>query len=261
MSEERWWYRMLVASVVLHVLIVGAFSIPHKKTGKKADFSYYSVNLVGEPASGAGAAKAVPARVAGPSPLQTQKQAEPKKQPIAKEKPIERERLVSTTNQRSLAPKKQGVPLETTRDEVRSLDQKIREMRSRSQYMDVSGAKEPAAPGKGPSLPGVSPGGGGAFDPVLQKYYADVWERIQESWHSPSLSVSKNLLTVVSIKIRKDGRITDWTIEQRSGNRAYDESIARALRSIDSLPPLPLSINTDYLEVGFNFHPPSGGAR
>ncbi len=60
MSEERWWYRMLVASVVLHVLIVGAFSIPHMKTGKKADFSYYSVNLVGEPASGAGAATEAP---------------------------------------------------------------------------------------------------------------------------------------------------------------------------------------------------------
>ncbi len=173
-----------------------------------------------------------PARFAKPSPLQTQKQTGPKKPPISKEKPIERERLVSTTNQRSLAPKKQGAPLETTRDEVRSLDQKIREMRSRTQYMDVSGAKEPVAMGKGPSLPGVSAGGAGALDPVLQKYYADVWERIQESWHSPSLSVSKNLLAVVSIKIRKDGRITDWTIEQRSGNRAYDESIARALRSI-----------------------------
>jgi TonB family protein len=99
-------------------------------------------------------------------------------------------------------------------------------------------------------------GGSGAFDPILQKYYADVWEIIQESWHSPSLSVSKGLLAVVSIKIRKDGRIADFTIEQRSGNRAYDESIARALRSIDTLPPLPPSLNTDFLEVGFNFHPP-----
>ncbi len=94
------------------------------------------------------------------------------------------------------------------------------------------------------------------MDPVLQKYYADVWEKIQESWHSPSLSVSKGLLTVVSVKIRKDGRIADLTIEQRSGNMAYDESISRALRSIDALPPFPPSINTDYLEVGFNFHPP-----
>ncbi len=155
--------------------------------------------------------------------------------------------------------KKKGVPLEPTKDEVRSLDQRIREMKSRARYMDVSGGKDAAAV-KGPGLPGSSAGGSGTNDPILQKYYADVWEKIQESWHSPSLSVSKGLLTIVSIKIRKDGRIADWTIEQRSGNRAYDESISRALRSIDTLPPFPPSLNTDYLEVGFNFHPP-GVAR
>jgi len=61
---------------------------------------------------------------------------------------------------------------------------------------------------------------------------------------------------VVSIRIRKDGKISDWTIEQRSGNRVYDESVARALRSVGALPPLPPSLNSDYLEIGFNFHPP-----
>ncbi len=256
--REETWYKMLVASVVLHVLIIGAFSIPLKKTFKKADLSYYSVNLVTD-VPAAGPAKALPAEGAKVPPA-VQTKPEPKKplqkeKPVKKEKPVEKERLVSTTKERSLAPKKKEAPLETTKDEVRSLDQRIRELKSRAQYMNVSGGKETAA-GKGPSLSGSSAGGSGAMDPVLQKYYADVWERIQESWHSPSLSVSKNLLTVVSIKIRKDGRITDWTIEERSGNRAYDESIARALRSIDSLPPFPPSLNTDYLEVGFNFHPP-----
>jgi TonB family protein len=179
---------------------------------------------------------------------------EPKK-PVRKEKPIEKERVVTRTKERSLAEKKKDMPMEPTKAEVRSLDQRIREMRSRTRYMDVSGGKDKAA-GIGPGLPAASPGGSGTIDPSLQKYYADVWERIEESWHSPSLSVSKNLLAIVSIKIRKDGRITDWTIEQRSGNRAYDESIARALRSIETLPPFPPSLTMDYLEVGFNFHPP-----
>ncbi len=274
MRDESRWYKMLVASVVLHVLIIGAFSIPHQKTSRKANFSYYSVNLVSEPASGGGGgARAVPAEKPQPSPPPVQKKTEPKKPPLVKEKPqkVEREHLVSTTNQKSLAPKKKGEPLETTKDEVRSLDKKIREMeeassldrkiremRSHTKYMDVSGGKEGA--GRGPNLPG-SGSGGGLSDPVLQKYYEDVWERIQESWHSPNVSVSKNLLAVVSIKIRKDGRISDWNMEQRSGNRAYDESIVRALKSIDMLPPLPVSVNEDYLEVGFNFHPPSGGGR
>ena len=121
--------------------------------------------------------------------------------------------------------------------------------------MDVSGKKE-GAPAQGARHPRRRGTASGPFDPVLQKYYADVWEKIQESWHSPNISVSKGLLTVVSIKIRKDGRITDWTIEQRSGNRAYDESISRALRSIDSLPPIPASLNTDFIEVGLQLPSP-----
>ncbi len=255
--REETWYKMLVVSVVLHVFIIGAFSIPMKKTSRKADLSYYSVNLVSDVAGG-GTPKALPGKAVKPSPPAAQKQAEPKK-PLRKEKPVEREKLVSSTKERSLVQKKKGEPLEPTKDEVRSLDQRIREMKSRARYMDVSGGKDAAAV-KGPGLPGSSAGGSGTNDPILQKYYADVWEKIQESWHSPSLSVSKGLLTIVSIKIRKDGRIADWTIEQRSGNRAYDESISRALRSIDTLPPFPPSLNTDYLEVGFNFHPP-GVAR
>jgi TonB family protein len=251
MREEN-WYKMLIASVVLHVFIIGAFSVPVKKTFKKADLSYYSVNLVSDEAGG-GAAKALPTEGAKLSPA-AQKNAEPKK-PLRKEKAVEKERIVTRTKERSLAEKRKDMPVEPTKAEVRSLDQRIREMRSHTRYMDVSGGKDKAA-GIGPGLPGASTGGSGTIDPILQKYYADVWERIEESWHSPSLSVSKNLLTTVSIKIRKDGRITDWTIEQRSGNRAYDESIARALRSIDTLPPFPPSLTTDYLEVGFNFHPP-----
>ena len=250
--REETWYKMLVASVVLHVFIIGAFSIPIKKTFRKADLSYYSVNLVVMWA--AAPRRRSPRKVPAPPPA-AQKKAEPKK-PLRKDKPVERERVVSRTKERSLAPRKKDMPVEPTKDEVRSLDQRIREMKSRTQYMDVSGGKDRAA-GEGRAFPASSAGGSGTMDPVLQKYYADVWERIQESWHSPSLSVSKGLLTVVSIKIRKDGRIIDWTIEQRSGNRAYDESIARALRSIDTLPPLPPSLDTDYLEVGFNFHPPA----
>jgi TonB family protein len=257
MREDN-WYKMLVASVVLHVFIIGAFSIPIKKTFRKADLSYYSVNLVGD-VTGGGAPKAVPAEAVKQSPV-AEKTAEPKKpvlkeKSVLKEKPVEKERVVTRTKERSLAEKKKDMPVEPTKAEVRSLDQRIRELRSRTRYMDVSGGKEKTA-GIGPGLPGASGGGSGIIDPTLQKYYADVWERIEESWHSPSLSVSKNLLTIVSIKIRKDGRITDWAIEQRSGNRAYDESIARALRSIDTLPPFPPSLTADYLEVGFNFHPP-----
>jgi TonB family protein len=247
MREES-WYKMLVASAILHVFIIGAFSIPLKKTFRKPDLSYYSVNLVGDvgaPARQAPAAAAATPVKATPEPL---KKPEPKK-------PLEKQKVVVAAKEKSLAPvKRKEAPQAPTKDEMRTLDQRIRELRSRAQYIDVSGKKD-GAPAKAPGIPGTGTPSG-PFDPVLQKYYADIWEKIQESWHSPNLSVSKGLLTVVSIKIRKDGRITDWTIERRSGNRVYDESISRALRSIDALPPIPASLHTDLIESGFNFHPP-----
>lgn len=68
-------------------------------------------------------------------------------------------------------------------------------------------------------------------------------------------SFKKDLETVVTIKIRKDGRIVDINIEKRSGNRMYDESILRVLRSVDPLPPIPASLNMDTMEIGFRFLP------
>ena len=68
-------------------------------------------------------------------------------------------------------------------------------------------------------------------------------------------SFKKDLETVVTIRIRKDGRIVDVNVEKRSGNRVYDESILRVLRSVDPLPPIPDSLNTDALEIGLRFLP------
>lgn len=251
MREEN-WYKMFFIALLLHVFIVGAFSIPFKRTGKRIDLSFYSVNLIGDiPQERADTTGPAPAgEAAKPAPPAAQKKAEKKM------KPAEKEKTVIGRKERSLAPvKRKDMPQAITKDEARSLDQRIREMKSRTQYLDVA-ARSPGRGQGSARFPVASMGGPSSLDPALQKYYADVWEKIQDAWRSPNLSAMKNLVTVVSIRIRKDGKISDWTIEQRSGNRVYDESVARALRSIDTLPPIPPSLNTDYLEIGFNFHPP-----
>lgn len=65
----------------------------------------------------------------------------------------------------------------------------------------------------------------------------------------------RNLETEVTIKVRKDGRIVDINVDKRSGNRIFDESILRALRSVDPLPPIPASLNLDSIELPFRFRP------
>ena len=254
MREEN-WYKWFFIAMLLHVLIIGAFSVPVKTRSRKIDISsYYSVNLVGDVGGETPKAEA-PARPAPPH------KAEPKAKPLPQ--PKEQERPTSTTRERSLAPVKKEVPESLTKDDVRrldkriremqettSIDEKIREMRKRTQYIDVSRG---AGKGRGPSgLP--SSGGSVPLDPAEAAYQADVWEMIRSAWNSP-LSAKKDLQTLVTITIRKDGRISDWQVDQGSGSRVYDESVTRTLRSIDKLPPIPASLNVDSIQMSFDFHP------
>jgi TonB family protein len=256
MREES-WYKWFFVAMLVHALILVAFSTSIKRSPRRIDIPYYSVNLVGDIGGGPETEAAAPAPQAAkavPAPP-VRKAAEPSK-------PKEKERVVSTSKERSLAPvKRKDVPESTTKDDVRRLaerirqmsqnestDEKIREMKERVQYMDVT------ARGKGG---GAGPKGfGGTVDSPLLRYQAEVWERLGEAWHPPP-SAKADLLTVVTITIRKNGRIADWQIEQRSGNRIYDEAVARLLRSVNDLPPIPPSLNADSVELGFNFHPPA----
>jgi TonB family protein len=251
MKEDN-WYKMLIVSALLHVFIIGAFSITLPGSKRKFDMPYYSVNLVGDIGGKAG-----PASIPGPA-----AKAEPKKEPpppqpqkqVTKEKPVPQPEKA-----RSIAPKASTREVtKTTKAEVKSLAERIRELKRKTQYMEVTGSRSGSADrGSGSGLPtSGSGGGGGGTNPVLQRYYFEVWEIIQSRWNAPGLSLKKNLETKVSIRIRKDGRIVDIEVDEPSGNRIYDESVNRALRSIDTLPPIPASLG-DSLEIGFAFHPPA----
>jgi len=252
MREES-WYKWFFVAMFLHALILVAFSFSIKTSPRRIDIPYYSVNLVGD-IGGAGS-EPKPA-LSVPSP----KAAEPTK-PKPVPPPKEKERVVSTSKERSLAPViKKNVPESTTKDDVRRLDQrirqmsqnestdeKIREMKEHVQYMDVT------AKGKGGGS--GQKGTGGTADSPLFRYQQEVVERLTDAFRPPP-SAKGNLQTSVTIKIRKDGRITDWQIDERSGNRIYDEAVARALRSVNDLPPIPSSLNTDTVELAFRFNPP-----
>jgi TonB family protein len=163
--------------------------------------------------------------------------------------------------------KQKAPPAKATpsKEELSHLEARLRDMKKKTEYLDVSQNKSSPGPekwGTGGSgggsggLPGSGEGGGRPLDPASQQYMLGVWEKIKNAWGLPGMSkYSKNLETVVTIRIRKDGRIVDINIEKRSGNRVYDESILRVLRSVDPLPPIPSSLNTDSLEIGFRFLP------
>jgi TonB family protein len=246
MSEEA-WYKMLAVSFALHIFVLAAFSIPMKFTSKRFDLSSsYSVNLVGSVGNLGGGQK----EGAAPEIKKTPEKPVPvKSKPI----PIKKEKdLVS------LSKKKTPAKETTTQEELDQLQKKIQNIKKKTEYFDMAkSAGGGSGRGGTGGLPFPGGGSGNPPDPLTQKYYLDIFDKIRAAWSvlPGTASFKKDLETIVVIKIRKDGRIVDINIEKRSGIRVYDESVQRALLAAEPLPPIPAALNMDYMEIGYRFQP------
>ena len=94
--------------------------------------------------------------------------------------------------------------------------------------------------GYGASLGGGGGGGGGGSDSPLAWYYAMVKQIMYEAWQQPSgLANAGNPIATVTIRVKRDGTISDWQLMRPSGNALMDESVKRAVQSVKRLKPLP----------------------
>jgi len=252
--REETWFKMLILSTVLHFVVICAFSIPIKKSSKRFDASSsYSVNLVGDIGGPALGQKPGVAPQSKPAPEKPAAKVS-KPPPPQKAKPVltRKEKDLVSLSKKKEPPKPVRQKETPTKEELSRLEDKIREMKSKSR--GPAAATGPA--GSGTGLPGAGDSGAKALDPAMQRYILGVWEKIKDSWGLPGIaSFKKDLVTKVTIKVRKDGRIIDISMDERSGNKVYDESILRVLRSVDPLPPIPASLNMDSIEIGFRFVP------
>lgn len=80
-------------------------------------------------------------------------------------------------------------------------------------------------------------------------YYSMVMNKIRDNWVYPE-SIDKDLLTIVIIKIAKDGSISINRIEKRSGNVLFDRSVLMAINRSSPLPP-----PKEEIEIGIRFMP------
>ncbi|HAR94786.1 MAG TPA: hypothetical protein DCR97_02315 [Deltaproteobacteria bacterium] len=259
--SEKAFYRMLLLSLAFHLVFLALVGTPFKKTGRTVNplSNTYSVNLVEDIVGKSKDEGARPLPSQGPSsPPQRQKQRPETKKIKAVKKPTEPLEPV-----RSLSPKKLPTKETTgaTKDELRHLEERLREMRkqtasgeSRSEAKRGEGGK--GSEGLSGSSSGSSGSGSGAQNPALVRYLILMRDRIESAWRIPFISgAQKNLEAKVTIKIRRDGRIVDISVDKRSGNRSYDESVLRTLRAIDPLPPIPSSVDEDPLEVEMTMRP------
>ncbi|RLB81849.1 MAG: hypothetical protein DRH17_07760 [Deltaproteobacteria bacterium] len=91
---------------------------------------------------------------------------------------------------------------------------------------------------------------------LLDIYNAEIWHRIQKNWAFSEEMVRgrTNLEATIIVKIMKEGEIRDIWFEKRSGNSYFDDSVFKAVKKSDPLPPLPKGHLGPFYEVGFRFN-------
>jgi colicin import membrane protein len=88
-------------------------------------------------------------------------------------------------------------------------------------------------------------GGGTLFD----AYYSKIRDEIWQEWVYPDTG-QKDLETIISIRIMKDGIVSVQKIEKSSGNPLFDSSAIKAITKASPLPPPPYE-----MEIGVRFYP------
>jgi len=85
-------------------------------------------------------------------------------------------------------------------------------------------------------------------------YYLEAIEgRVSRNWFGSAVSGSNRLSCVVYFRLLRDGRIEELKVEKSSGNRYFDESALRAIKSSVPFPPLPRAFSGSYLGIHFAF--------
>ncbi len=247
--REKAFKRFFIFSLGIHVALIVAFGTMtlFRMSGTTYTPSY-TVDLVSLPA----AKKSVPNKKAKTSAIPVVKTKQPKAVVEKPEQIIPPEKLKVHDTQvgdeaAELARKKRIRELEM---KAQKLFEEFSVSREDTSSSDVSVPEEPVerTSAAGSSL---TSGAGQPSDLRFRAYYDRSIEQIKSSWVVPE-GVS-GLVTVVGIRIHPSGTIEEFWVERKSGNIYFDQSIIRAIRKANPLPPFPSDMGSESVEWGLNF--------
>jgi hypothetical protein len=108
---------------------------------------------------------------------------------------------------------------------------------------------------------GIRGGGEAGQIPEIVVYTSIIVDRIMQAWFLPPglerEAAHQKLLTVIGIRIDRDGKVSIQGTERSSGNALYDKYALAAIKKIqsDSFPPLPAVFRSRFLDLGIRFNP------
>lgn len=107
---------------------------------------------------------------------------------------------------------------------------------------------------KADSSPAANSAASAEANDRLADYYTAIWSRIKSQWNLPGgINPRDNIEAVVQLRILRNGAITGISFEKKSGLPYFDNSVLRALKKADPLPPLPPWYRENGLDIGIRF--------
>jgi outer membrane biosynthesis protein TonB len=86
-------------------------------------------------------------------------------------------------------------------------------------------------------------------------YYQQVHDRLYEGWEQPgeALNWDKRIVTTLSIRVARDGRVVAAILKNPSGNKLMDDSALAAANGVPKLDPLPEGLGGEFADILVNF--------
>ena len=93
-------------------------------------------------------------------------------------------------------------------------------------------------------------------DENTRRYLVAVNNQVQEHWLLPDLqSWDDKLEAIIIINVRRDGVVTKNYFERKSDNIYFNQFVEKAITEATPLPPFPIGINKQEMEIGLRFRP------
>ena len=250
------WSKMFILSLLFHLVIFSSILfVPQSMPTRRISDVVYEVNLVEMPSRKRSNVKSE-TRAKAEKSLPSSKKAAPAKRisrPKTKEVPVVMaKRVVEKKTVKAKTPevspsKLIDQALEKIEEKVKAekegpVDQAISKLESRTEGLD-----------KG-ELPGGMPENG----ITIRIYRLEIEERIKSNWSYPVALTSpksqENLEAIVVIRVKNNGTILKFEFEKRSYNAIFDQSVLKAIKRSDPLPPFPEGYRKTHDEIEINFN-------
>lgn len=252
---EMKWRPMVVLSVLFHVAVFSAvLFVPEAMPTRRFEGVVYSVNLVEMPAGMDLKPKGTRSRSqVGKKGTKVAKKSSPAKR--IKTEPKKKKPVViakRTVKARTPAIKKPKVPSSELIDRaVSKIEKKVKAEEKTHVERAISRLETEVSTPQGPGPMEGKPLGG----IPIQFYQMEVEERIKSNWSYPvALQSGKDLEAVVVVMVRRDGTIMKSEMKKGSADPIFDDSVLRAIKRSDPLPPFPEGYRKSYDEIEIKFN-------